>query len=118
MPKNTTTPIIIAIDAGRSEIDYEFVADYLYGTAQFTFWVDKKTGKDAGGAWTRAKDSLSEYAKGSPENLNLISGVLCYKTNLGSDGKFHLTGMIFANPTAQNPFTESQLSQINGAVFT
>jgi hypothetical protein len=32
---------------------YDFVADYLYGTTQFTFWVDKKTGKEAGGAWTR-----------------------------------------------------------------
>jgi hypothetical protein len=118
LPKDTTTPIIIVIDAGRSEIDYDFVADYLYGTTQFTFWVDKKTGKQAGGAWTRAKDSLSEYAKDSPENLNLISGVLCYKTTLGSDGKFHLTGMIFTNPTAQNQLTESQLSHINGAVFT
>jgi hypothetical protein len=117
LPKDTKTPIIIVIDAGRSEIDYEFVGDYLYGTTQFTFWVDRKTGKGAGGAWTRAPDSLSEIAKKSPENLNIISAVLCYKTSLGKDGRFHIMGMIFTNPTAQNPINESQLSQINQTVF-
>jgi hypothetical protein len=117
LPRDTKTPIIIVIDAGRSEIDYEFVGDYLYGTTQFTFWVDKKTGKGAGGAWTRAPDSLSEIAKKSPENLNIISAVLCYKTSLGNDGRFHILGMIFTNPTAQNLVTEGQVSQINRAVF-
>jgi hypothetical protein len=33
---------------GRSEIDYDSVADYLYGTTQFTFCVDRKSGKEAG----------------------------------------------------------------------
>jgi hypothetical protein len=118
LPKDTKTPLIIVIDAGRSFIDYEFVADYLYGTTQFTFWVDKKTGKGAGGAWSRARDSLSEIAKESHENLNIISAVLCYKTSLGNDGKFHIMGMIFTNPTAQNPITDNQLSQVSQAVFT
>jgi len=110
-------PVVIAIDTGRSEIDYDFVADYVYGTQQFTWWTDKKTGKVVAEGWTRAKDSIHDQAKSSSENLDVISAIVCYKTVLGDDGKFHLQGVIFLNPTAQNPLTDSQVSKMEKTLF-
>jgi len=112
-----TRPAVIVIDIGRSEIDYDFVADYLYGTLQYTFWTDKKTGKLVGTAETRAKDSMHELGKASSENLDIISAVICYKTPLGDDGKFHMRGQIFLNPHAQNLLTDAQVSNIEEALF-
>jgi hypothetical protein len=117
LPKDTKTPVVIVIDIGRSEIDYDFVADYLYGTLQFTFWTDKKTGKLVQSAWTRAEDSMHKLGEASSEKLDIISAVVCYKTPLGDDGKFHMQGQIFLNRHAQNPLTDAQVSKIEEALF-
>jgi len=111
-------PIVIVIDIGRSEIDYNFVADYVYGTLQFTWWTDKKTGKVVAEGWTRAKDSLHDQAESGSENLDVISAIVCYKTVLGNEGKFHLQGMIFLNPTARNSLTDGQVSKIEKTLFS
>jgi hypothetical protein len=110
-------PVVIVIDIGRSEIDYDFVADYLFGTLQFTFWTDKKTGKLVQSAWARAEDSMHKLGEASSEKLDIISAVICYKTPLGDDGKFHMQGQIFLNPHAQNPLTDVQVSKIEEALF-
>ena len=99
------------------EIDYEFVADYLYGTLQYSFWSDKKTGKLAQSAWTRAGDSMHKLGERGSEKLDIISAVVCYKTPMGSDDKFHMQGQIFLNPNAQNPLTDAQVSKIEEALF-
>ena len=117
LPTSVKIPIVIIIDIGRSEIDYEFVADYLWGTLQLTYRIDKRTGKEAGSLWTRAKDSMHELAKKSHENLDIISGVICYKSFLSNDGEFHLQGMYFPNPNALNPLTKNQVSRLKAIMF-
>ena len=114
--RTETRPIVIVLNIGRSEIDYDFIADYLYGSLQFTWLVDKKTGKVADQGWTRAKDSLHEKGENLQE-LGPDIAVVCYKTIFGSDAKFHLQGTMFLNPTAQNPPTETQSDMISKALF-
>ena len=112
-----TRPVIIVIDIGRSEIDYDFVEDYLYGTQQYTWWTDKKTGKVVAEGPTRAEDSLHKLGETSSENLDIISAVTCYKTPMGNDGRLHMQGQILINPHAHNPLTDEQTSKIEEAMF-
>ena len=60
---------------------------------------------------------MHELGKAGSENLDIISAVICYKTPLGDDGKFHMQGQIFLNPHAQNPLTDAQVSKIEEALF-
>lgn len=112
-----TRPVIIVIDIGRSEIDYDFVEDYLYGTLQYTWWTDKKTGQVVAEGPTRAGDSMHKLGETSSENLDIISAVICYKTPMGNDGRLHMQGQILINPHARNPLTEKQTSKIEEAMF-
>jgi hypothetical protein len=112
-----TRPVIIVIDIGRLEIDYDFVEDYLHGTRQFTWWTDKKTGKVVAEGATRAEDSMHKLGEASSQNLDIISAVICYKTPMGSDGRLHMQGQILLNPQARNPLTDKQTSMIEKAVF-
>ncbi len=117
IPKGETRPIIIVMDIGRSEIDYDFIADYLFGTLQFTWLRDKRTGEVIDKGWSRADDSLHKQSEKTLKNLDLISAVICYKTVFGDDGRFHLQGTMFLNPTAQNPLTGGQSEKISKALF-
>ena len=117
VPATETRPIVIVMNIGRSEIDYDFIADYLFGTLQFTWLQDKKTGKVIDKGWTRAEDSLHKQAEKTSKNLDLISAIVCYKTVFGNDAKFHLQGTIFLNPTAQNALTDTQSDMISKALF-
>ena len=112
-----TRPAIVVIDIGRSEIDYDFVEDYLYGTHQFTWWTDKKSGKVVAEGATRAEDSMHKLGEESSQNLDIISAVICYKTPMGSDGRLHMQGQILLNPHARNPLTDDQTSKIEEALF-
>jgi hypothetical protein len=112
-----TRPAIIIIDIGRSEIDYDFVEDYLYGTLQFTWWTNKKTGEVVAEGATRAEDSMHNLGEASSENLDIISAVICYKTPMGSDGRLHMQGQILLNPHARNPLTDEPTSKIEEAMF-
>jgi hypothetical protein len=110
-------PVIIVIDLGRSEIDYDFVEDYLYGTQQYTWWTDKKTGKIVAEGPTRAQDSMHKLGETSSEKLDIISAVICYKTPMGNDGRLHMQGQILINPHAHNPLADEQISRIDEAMF-
>jgi hypothetical protein len=117
LPHENRKPAVIVMNITNSDIDYDFVADYLYGTLQFSFWTDKSTGKIVDQGPTRAADSLSDLARDGLENLNMISGVICYKTIFAAKGKIHLSGQIFLNPTAQNPLSKEQVSKISRVLF-
>jgi len=62
---------------------------------------------------------VHELGKDRIENLDIISAVICYKTPrpLGDDGKFHMQGQIFLNPSARNPLTDVHVSKISDAVL-
>lgn len=100
-------PIVIVIDIGRSEIDYEFVEDYLMGTLQLTMVFEEKKKEIVGTYPSRAKDSMHDR-KGE---MDLLSAVICYQTVFGSDDKLHIQGRIIPNKYAKNPLGP-QLTEI------
>lgn len=108
------TPIVIVIDIGRSEISYDFVEDYLMGTLQLTMLFDKEKGRAIKEYPSRAGDSMHSLEKGT----DVFSVVICYKTVLGKDSKFHKEGRIMPNPYAKNPLSQGVIDKINGSLFT
>lgn len=95
-------PIIVAIDIGRSEIDYESIEEYLFGSNIFSFLINTKTHETVGTAMKRSDNAMSDL---KPE-MNIISAVICYKTRIESDGKSHTFGKIIKNPLAKFPLAE------------
>lgn len=108
-------PIIVAIDIGRSEIDYEFVTDYLFGTLKFTFYLNKETHETAGSQIHR-DESESMHHKDS--ETDLISAVICYKTRLYDDLLYRTEGKIFENPYAKVPLSRSVRKAIEENLFS
>jgi hypothetical protein len=94
-------PIVIVIDIGRSEIDYDFVEDYLMGTLQLTMIFDKEKKEVVETYSSRARDSMHDLTG----EMDVISAVICYKTAFGSDGKLHFQGRIIPNKYAKNPLS-------------
>ena len=106
-------PVVIAINTSRSLISYDFVEDYLMGTLQLTFFVNKENGKVVGSKPSRAGDSMDKLDK----ETNLLSGVVCFRTRFGNDGRFHKEGKIITNPAARNPLSNEVISEIESLLF-
>jgi len=106
-------PVVIAINTSRSLISYDFVEDYLMGTLQLTFFISKEDGRVVGSKPSRADDSMDKLDK----ETNLLSGVVCFRTRFGNDGRFHREGKIFVNPNAKNPLSKEVISEIERLLF-
>jgi hypothetical protein len=106
-------PVMIVIDIGRSEIDYDFVEDYLLGTLQLTLLVDREKRTVAKTFPSRAKDSMHILEKGT----NVLSAVVCYRRYFGEDAAFHRDGRIIANKDAKNPLSKEAVGKIERAMF-
>lgn len=106
-------PVVITINTGRSMIGYDFVEDYLMGTLQLTFFVNKENGKVVGSKPTRASDAMNKLDK----ETNLLSAVVCFRTRFGNDGRFHKEGKIITNPAAKNPLSKEVISEIERLLF-
>jgi len=107
------TPIIIVIDVGRSEIDYEFVEDYLMGTQQLVMLFNRKRAEVIKTYPARAKDFM--YAL--EEKTDILSVVLCYRRLFGKDNKFHFEGRIIPNKYAKNPLNLELIEKIEETLF-
>ena len=105
--------VLIVIDIGRSEIDYDFVEDYLLGTLQLTMQIEKATGKVVREYPSRADDSMHTLE----EKTDVLSAVVCYKSSLGKDMKFHRMGKVMLNPHARNPLSEKTIEIIQKSLF-
>jgi len=106
-------PIIIVIDTTRSEIDYEFVEDYLMGTLQLVMLFDKKKGEVVKTYPARAEDSMHALT----EETDILSAVLCYKRCMGKDNAFHFEGRIILNQYAKNPLSQELIERIEKTMF-
>ncbi len=109
-------PVIVVIDISGSEISYDSVADYLFGTLQFTFTLDKKTGDVVSVMPNRGRDSMHDL-RSSEYNLDVVSGVLCYKTGLDNVGHIRISCTMFINPYAVNSISGEQASKLQGAII-
>jgi len=92
-------PVILGIDVQGSDIDEMSISDALYGSTQYTFLMDKETGEDRGG-YSSLKDNSIHKSK--PES-DILSAVLCFRSELLNDYRFHITGDLIHNPNAKNP---------------
>jgi len=91
--------VVIFIDIGRSEIDYDFLENYLIGTLQLTM-IFNESKKEIGEIYTsRASDSMHDLRG----EMDIISAVICYETALRSDKQYHFQGRIIENKYANNP---------------
>jgi hypothetical protein len=105
-------PVVIVVDIGRSEIDYDFVEDYLLGTLQLTLLIGKEKGTVAETS-SRAKDYMHILEQGT----DVLSAVICYKRYFGKDAKFHTEGRIIPNQHAKNPLKAEVVGKIERALF-
>lgn len=92
-------PAILGIDIRGSDVDEMSITDALHGSTQYTFLMDKETGEDRGG-YSSLKDNSIHKSK--PES-DILSAVLCFKSELLNDYRFHITGGLIHNPNAKNP---------------
>jgi hypothetical protein len=105
--------VIVVIDIGRSEIDYDFVEDYLLGTWQFTWQIEKATGKVVNEYPSRSGDSMHALE----EKTDVLSAVVCYKATIKGDLKFHREGKIMLNPHAKKPLSPNSIKLIQESLF-
>lgn len=108
-------PVVLVIDKthGRS-MGEEDIIDSLYGSLQFTWVTDKKTGKLIRSYASRASDSIS---KASPYG-NLVSAVVLLSREFdGNDFRIKLYGKIFPNPNALVPLSENIIKKIEEVLF-
>ena len=108
-------PVIVAIDIGRSEVDYDFVEDYLFGTLKFTFYLNKETHETVG---SRVHRDESESMHHKDSETDLISAVICYKTRLYDDLLYRTEGRIFHNSYAKVPLSRSVSKAIEENLFS
>ena len=111
----TGQPVIVAVDLGRSEVDYEFVEDYLFGTLKFTYYIDTKTHETVG---TNVHRDEKESMHSLESEMDLISAVICYKTRLYDDLSYRTEGKIFENPHAKVPLSRSVRKTIEDIIFS
>lgn len=107
------TPVILAIDTHRTDIDSDSIEDALSGSLQYTFLMDKKSGEDKGGYLSRKDNSIHKSKSGS----DVLSAVLCFKSDLLTDMRFHITGKLIHNPNAKNPLIEHIVKRIEEIIL-
>lgn len=108
-------PAIVAIDISRSEIGYNFVEDYLFGTLKFVWHIDSVTHETVGTQVIRdEKESMHQLEA----NMDLISAVICYKTQFYDDFTYRTEGKIFENPNATVPLSRSVRKKIEEILFS
>ncbi len=111
----TGQPVIVAVDIGRSEVNYDFVEDYLFGTLKSTVYFDKEKAEVVG---SYAHRDEKESIHGLEPEADLISAVVCYKTRLYDDLSYGTEGKIFENPHAKEPLSSSVREAIEKTLFS
>jgi hypothetical protein len=110
--ENTSAPIFLGINRGRSATDDIEIADALYGSLKMTLYFDKKTGQVVKQVPSREPDGISTTPAG-----RLISGVILYRTYYDfSDGKEKLEGEIFENDS-DRPVGKELIEAIKKRIF-
>ena len=108
-------PVIIAIDISRSEVDYDFVKDYLFGTMEFTLHIDNNTQKDSEISLQRNE---SESMHNRDNETDIITAIICYKSKLCDDLKYRTEGRIFENLHAKTTLNPSVKKAIEESLFS
>jgi len=106
-------PVIVVIDIARSEINYEFVEDYLMGTLKLVILFDKKKGE----VITTYPERAGDYMHALDRETDVLSAVLCYKRFFGKNHKFHFEGRIIPNKYAKNPLDPALIEKIKETLF-
>lgn len=108
-------PVIVAIDIGNSEVDYDFIEDYIFGTLKFTWYFDNTTHETVGSEVKRDEtESMHQLAS----EMDLISAIICYKTRLYDDLTYRTEGKIFHNPHARVPLSRNVSKTIEENLFS
>lgn len=105
---------VIVVDLSQSEISVDFIEDALMGSEQFTFFLNKEKGEVVGQSISRINDSVNDINT----SIDILSAVICYKTELGNDGKFHRQGKIVVNSQAKNPLSADVITKIENNFFS
>lgn len=105
-------PALVAIDIGRSEIDYDFVEDYLFGTLKVNFAVDSLSHRLAGTSLSRERDSMHDL---NPP-MDIISGIICFRV-ASYNPTAKLSGKIIHNPYARFPLEDSVFGALDEILF-
>lgn len=109
-----SSPILLAIDIGRSEIDYEFVEEYLFGTLKMTMLLDKEKKEVTDTYWQRQKDAMHDK---KPE-MDSISAIICFKSRIRDDLTYHTEGKIIDNPYAKIRLTDDIKKKLESTLFS
>ena len=107
IPENDIS-VVLGIDIRKSDIDVMSVTDALYGRTVYTFQMGKETYDDRGVYSSLENNSIH---KSKPES-DMLSAVLCFKSELPNGYKFHITGELIHNPNAKNPLTLNIIKKI------
>ncbi len=102
------SPIILAIDGRRSEIDLEDVRAALHGSLAVGWIVDSSTGK-IGETYLTRKD---DYLHKKEPRTDVWSAILYYKSSLQDDKSISFQVHIVENMFARYKLTETQKSAI------
>ena len=105
--------VIIVIDIGRSEVNYDSAEDYLKGSFQITLRIDKETGEVIDTYPSRANDAMITL---DPET-RVIIGLILYQRVIGSDSNIRMSGRFFANEAVLNMNRRKIISKIKNAFF-
>ena len=108
-------PIIVAIDIGGSEVNYDFVEDYLLGPLKFKVYFDSEKGEAVGSHDYRDE---TESMHGLEPETDLISAVVCYQTRFYNDLSFQMEGKIFENSHAKIPLNHDVKKIIEEILFS
>ena len=103
--------VVIIVDKGQSEIDYDSAEDYIGGSLQITFRVDKATGKVIDTFPSRADDSIDKL---DPET-RVILGLILYRRVTETDGSIHVSGLSFPNEPVMNESRRELFNAISNA---
>lgn len=108
-------PVVVAVDVGNSEIDYESVIDYLYGSPKMTMHMDAKTHDVVKTVYHRDADTMHDL---EPQ-MDMISAVICFKTILDDSQLIYRNfGEVIRNPYARVPLDDKIIQKIQDAFFS
>lgn len=111
----TDQPVILAIDMGNSEVNYDFIEDYLLGPLKFKMYFDQEKSEAVDShAYRDEKESMH----GLDPETDLIGAVVCYETRFHDDLSYRTEGRIYGNKHAKTALGHDVIRAIRKSLFT
>lgn len=110
------TMIFAVLDLSSSSTDEYQIADALYGSSAFQWFINKKNKQTTPAKFVRNRDSLGDENK----NTSILSGVIYFKTEPKLEKNksgLKLKGDIIVNPHAINKPTEKEIKELKKIIF-